>query len=43
MRAAANGRAECVELLIAARADVNKANKVSERVRGRGDFMRDRS
>ena len=43
MGAAAKGHAECVELLIAAGADVNKANKVSERVRGRGDCMRDRS
>ena len=40
MQAAIRGHAECVELLVAAGADLNKANKVSERVRERGDCMR---
>ena len=39
MLAAADGHAECVELLIAEGADVNKESKVSERVRERGDCM----
>ena len=37
--AAFYGYAKCVELLINAGADLNKTNKVSERVRERGGCM----
>ena len=39
MMAARNDHAECVELFINAGADLNKTNKVSERVRERGGCM----
>ena len=39
MWAASAGHAECVELLIAAGANLKKTDKVSERVRERGGCM----